>query len=136
MSPWLIHTRVASLLAKPWNRSLSSSMTSSRRTVFAPVGARRLAAESHVDETHAVADAEKRHRQLQIARRETFGRVVLVNARRSAGKDDSFGLERVNFFQRDVERMDLAVNLGLADAAGDQLGVLRTEIENENHSTL
>jgi hypothetical protein len=27
---------------------------------------------------------------------------------------------------------DLAINLLLADAAGDQLGVLRSEVENEN----
>src|SRR5688500_8853420 len=36
-----------------------------RRTVLAPIRARRLAAESHIDQTHAVADTEQRHRQLK-----------------------------------------------------------------------
>jgi len=104
------------------------------RTILAPIGAAGFAAEVEIDDTHAVADAKKRHRQLK-KRRVNFGRAILVNARRSAGKDDSFGIERAHFVQREVKWMDFAVYLGLADAPRDQLGILRPEIENENHST-
>ena len=69
-----------------------------RRPILAMVGARRRAAELQVDQPHAVADAEKRHRhgeQLGAHAR----RVVLIHARRPAGKDDSFGVERFNLFR-------------------------------------
>src|SRR5258705_9815325 len=105
------------------------------RAVFAAIGAASLAAKVEIEDTHAVADAEKRHRQLKQLRAD-FRRVVLINARRPAGENNTFRLERGNFVYVEIERMDFAVNFGLADAPRDQLGVLRTEIEDENHSTL
>jgi hypothetical protein len=35
--------------------------------------------------------------------------------------------------ERDVEGVDLAVDVLLADAPGDQLGVLATEVEDQDH---
>ena len=43
-----------------------------------------------------------------------------------------FGLKALIFFQRHVERMQFAVNVGFAHAAGDQLGNLRAEVEDED----
>ncbi len=104
-------------------------------TVFPAIGARRLASKCHIDQTHAVADAKERHRQLKQPPLDSR-RVFLVDARRAAGENNPFEMQRANFFERDVERMDLAVNLGLPDAPRDQLSILGSEIENEDHSAL
>src|SRR5581483_9661359 len=88
-----------------------------------------------VQHAHAVADAEERHRQLEQFSGD-LRRVFLIHARRTAGENDSLRPERADFFQRQIERADLAINLGLANAASDELRVLGTEIEDEDHSTL
>ena len=46
------------------------------------------------------------------------------------------GLHRADLLDGQRVRMDLAVNFRLAHAARDQLGILGTEIEDENHSIL
>ena len=43
-----------------------------------------------------------------------------------------FGLQRRDFLGRDVEANDLRIDLAFANPARDDLGVLRTEIEDEN----
>ena len=59
--------------------------------------ARPLAAESEIDDTHAIADAEKRHRQGKKLRID-FGRIVLIHASRAARENNPFRLESENFF--------------------------------------
>ena len=58
--------------------------------------------------------------------------IGFVNGIRTAGEDDAFRIEGFDFFQRHVERMQFAVNMGFAHAAGDQLGNLRAEVENKD----
>ena len=41
-------------------------------------------------------------------------------------------LRSLQLLERDVAGMNLAVDMHFADPAGNQLGVLRTEIENQN----
>jgi hypothetical protein len=61
-----------------------------------------------------------------------LGRTVFVNAGRAAGKNDPVWLFACNGVRRGIEADDLRINLQLANAPADDLGVLRTEIEDEN----
>jgi hypothetical protein len=58
-----------------------------------------------------------------------FGRVVVVNGRRPAGKDQTAGRFRVNSIDGRVERKNLAVNTRFSDATRDELCVLRSEVK-------
>ena len=62
----------------------------------------------------------------------TLGRAFLVDAGWSARQDDPLGGERTDPVRRDVVPDDLAIDLLLTHPAGDELGVLRTEIEHED----
>src|SRR5262249_23261039 len=102
-------------------------------TVLAVGGAGNGAAGKEVQDPHAVADAEHRHAEIDdraIGERRALG----VHARRTPGEDDALGRELANPRQRKVERMDLAVDALLADAAGDELRVLAAEIEDQDHA--
>ena len=79
----------------------------------------------------AVADAEHRHAgvedQLRRARR-----AGLVHRLRAAREDHALGLHLAEGGFGLLERDDLAIDALLADAAGDQLGHLTAEIDNQN----
>ncbi len=62
----------------------------------------------------------------------TCGAPWLVDAGRPAGEDDAPGSQLANALGRDVVPHDLAVDVLLAHAPGDQLGVLRAEIEDQH----
>ena len=57
-----------------------------------------------------------------------MGGIFCINTCRTAGKDDTAGIFGGNDFCRGIKRQYLAVNMALADAAGDQLSVLGAEI--------
>ena len=81
----------------------------------------------------AVADAEDRHPRAKQCRIDTwcaFG----VHARWSAGEDDRDGIAREHFGHGHRVGDDLGVHARLAHAAGDQLGVLRTEVHDQDRS--
>ncbi len=80
---------------------------------------------------HAVADAEHRHAGTPHGARRPR-RVAVGDAVRSARQDDALRRERVDEGIVDVERMDLAIDVQLAQPARDQLRVLRAEIENQD----
>ena len=65
-------------------------------------------------------------------RRVAARRARLRHAARAAREDDADGLARAQRLARRVERQNLAVDGQLAQAARDELRVLRAEIENEN----
>ncbi len=90
-----------------------------------------LSVEEVRGELHAVADDQRGNAELQhLARtdRRGFG----VNRLRTAGKNDRFRRELADFCDGVVERMDHGVDALLADPAGDQLCVLRAEVENQD----
>src|SRR5690606_21144172 len=58
-------------------------------------------------------------------------RALLVDARRTAREDDGLGVELLDLFPRAVMRDELAENPDLPDAAGDELAVLRSEVEDD-----
>ena len=90
-----------------------------------------LAAELDRHREHAVADAEHRHAELE----HRLGRaqlVLLVGRGVAAREDDSLRRELAHELVADVVRMDLAEDVRLAHAPGDQLRDLRAEIEDQD----
>ena len=57
-----------------------------------------------------------------------MGGIFCIHTCRSAGKNDAPGIFGGNDFCRGIKRQYLAVNMALADAAGDQLAVLGAKI--------
>ena len=98
---------------------------------LALAGAFDLAAQLLRHGLHAVADAEHRHAKLEndLRRRPFLGFIDRV---RAAGENDSLRVEAADEIGGDVKRMEFAIHLLLADAAGDQLGNLGAEIEDED----
>jgi len=80
---------------------------------------------------HAVADAQHRHAQFEHGRRHP-GRIAFGHRARAAGQDDAGGAVATHEVVADVIRKDLGEHAAVAHAAGDQLGDLGSEIQNEN----
>src|SRR6185437_14933449 len=83
---------------------------------------------------HSVADSQHGASNAQHFGRD-IRRISLVETGWAAGKDDAARPHRTNLLEREIERMNLAINLRLADTAGDQLRVLAAEVENQDHET-
>jgi hypothetical protein len=78
-----------------------------------------------------VADAEDRHTRLEQPggrRRGARG----VDGRGPAGQDDRLRVLGQHLAHRHRRRHDLRVDVALTHAAGDELGVLRTEVNDQN----
>ena len=80
---------------------------------------------------HAVADAEHRAAHVE-QRRIAAGRARIGHALRSTRQDDAGRRARPNLVRRRVRRPDLGIHRQLAKAPGDQLCVLRSEIQNDD----
>ena len=80
----------------------------------------------------AVADAEHRARRPSNRAGSTWGAPGGVDRRRPAGQDDRLRLPGQHLLDRHRVRHDLGVDLRLAHAAGDQLGVLGAEVDDED----
>src|SRR5207244_3244656 len=77
------------------------------------------------------ADAQDRNievKQFRIAARSAR----LIDARRASGKNDARWLQGADALRRQVVADDLAKDIQLAHAPGDQLAVLRAEIEDQD----
>src|SRR5690606_34952746 len=101
---------------------------------FAVVGIADLAAQLLRHGLHAVADAQHRHAQLEH-RGWHWQRAFGVRGCVAAGPDDALqALRRLCPHERIVyvTGVDFGIDAGLAHAAGDQLGDLRTVVKNEN----
>ena len=95
--------------------------------IFATLAFLNCAAEMMCEKLVAVADSENR----QSGPKEVWiniGTAALVNASRAAGDDDAF--TRAKFACRRVAWLNVGINSQLADAPGDQVGVLSTGIED------
>ncbi|MNE20302.1 hypothetical protein D3C80_1134140 [compost metagenome] len=98
---------------------------------LAQVGTLHLAAQLLGHGLHAVADAEQRHAQLEHRLRRARA-VFFVHRLGTAGEDDAAGVELADGVVAQVERVDLGVHADLAHATGDQLGVLGTEVQDQD----
>jgi hypothetical protein len=99
--------------------------------VLRETGAGDLTAEDLRHRLEAVAHAEHGHAGVEEVRvhvRGTRG----VDRGRPPGEDDGGRLAGQHLRDRHRVRNDLGVDPGLADAPGDQLGVLGSEVDDEN----
>jgi hypothetical protein len=103
--------------------------------VLVLVGRQHLAAQQPGDQLGPVADAEHRHAQLEDLGRHGR-RVRVVAGRRPARQHDAARPHLPDPLQRQRVRVDLGVHAVLAHPAGDELGVLRPEIEDEDRLAL
>ena len=92
---------------------------------------RQRAAQDLRHELHAVADAEHRHAHLE-QRVVAVRRAGLVDAHRPAREDEPGRLPAGNLGGRRAERDDLGVHVQLAQPPRDELGVLRSEVEDQD----
>jgi len=88
-----------------------------------------LAAQVMDDEMKAVADAERGNGEREH-RRVGLGCVGVIDRRRASGKHDADGMEGLYFAQRGGAGKHDGEDIQLANAAGDELGILRSEIED------
>ena len=103
--------------------------------VLALAGGRHLAAERPSHQLMPVADAQ--HGDAQLEQPGVDLRAVgLVHAGRTARQDDARGLPRSEVVGRGVVRDDLGVDVRLADPPGDQLRVLRPEVDDQDRMWL
>ena len=102
---------------------------------FALVPAFHLAAQLLGHGLHAVANAQHGHAQREHRLRRAVG-AVFIGAGVAAGEDDALELpvSRVlaHPFVADVAGVDFAIHVRLAHAAGNELGDLGAEIEDED----
>lgn len=95
------------------------------------VGALHMATQLHRHGLHAVAHAQHRHAGVEHvvrgARAAGFG-----GAFRAAGEDNAAWVEFADLLFANVPGPQFAVNADFAHAAGDQLGVLRTEVQYQD----
>lgn len=98
---------------------------------LAGVAGRDLAAEGPADLLHAVADSQDRDAQLEQGRI-GMGGAIGVDAGRSTGEDQSPGIDLADSFDRQVVTHELAEDVFVPDAAGDQLGRLRPKVKHQN----
>ena len=83
------------------------------------------------DEVQAVADAE--HRQAKRKHAVVGGRsVMIVNGRRSPAQNDAGRPVALDFTQRSGTGQDNGKYFKFADAARNELRVLRAEVENDD----
>ena len=99
--------------------------------VFALGGGAHLATEVMHDELKAVTDAENGNTAFEQAR-VGGGRVGIVDRAGAAGEDKADGLVSLDFAERYGTGEDNGEDILLADAAGDELGILRPEIEDDD----
>ena len=88
-------------------------------------------AQSMGDELTAVANAQNGNAQCKDGR-VVFGRVVKINAVRSAGEDNADGRLCAQRLQRGSVGAHLTVDAALPYPAGDELIVLSAEIQNDD----
>ena len=100
-------------------------------TVLAPLRGHHVAPEQIAHGLHAVADAEQRDARLEEPLVRQRG-LVVVDARWAAREHDALVAGREHVFDRLGARQDFRVDTQLSDPAGDELGVLRTEVEDRD----
>ena len=100
-------------------------------TIFAPGSPRHLPPELFDQKLHPIADAENGDAEVENAAIHLWC-LGGINAGRTAAEDDPAWAEGENFPDRDGVGDDLGIDVGLADPAGNHLGVLGAEIKDQD----
>ena len=101
--------------------------------VLAGAGVGDRAAECLCHRLEAVADAEHRHAEVEQRRVELRG-AVGVHAGRAAGQHDGLRILGLDLLDGRGVRDDLGVHPRLADPPGDQLRILRAEVDHQHRT--
>ena len=133
-SKWLIHT-CWWVGWPPPNSTPRGHDVEVGAAVLALARAGHLAAEVAGDQLGAVADAEHGHAEV-VDGGVDAGRAVDVDRLRAAAEDHAGRVARGQLGGGDRVRDDLAVDVRLADAAGDELRVLGAEVDDEDRRTV
>ncbi len=99
--------------------------------VLALVRGLHLAAERVHHELQSIADAQHRQPHAEDARVHG-GRVFVIDRRRPTGQDDADRRVAANFIQAGGTGQDNGKDVLFADAARNQLRILRSEVEDNN----
>ncbi|MNS90742.1 hypothetical protein D3C72_1248050 [compost metagenome] len=126
-----IQLRLAAVVAQALEQRIGVDHVHFGMAEFALVSRFGGTAQLHGHGLHAVADAEDRQAAVEHFLRRG-GRARQGGRFRATGQDDALGAEGGDLGRVVVPRPDFAVHAELADAARDQLGVLRAEIEDED----
>jgi len=100
-----------------------------RRAVLPGTASLETAAEHLGGELQAVADTEHGYAEVENAFLDA-GMAFFEDRCRASGQDDGLGAQAVQVSGRGIVGENLAVDPALADAPGDELGVLRTEVKH------
>src|SRR5210317_1317358 len=89
------------------------------------------ATEMVTHQLHAIADTQ--HGDPHFEEFFLYRRCApVINGLRPPGKDDPRGIECLDLSQAHIKRMQLAVDMRFTHPSGNQLGVLRSEVEDQN----
>ena len=130
-SPCDIQTTVDPPVPIPVKRSLASSIVSSARPYSRCLDFATSPPERCVTKLHAITDAEDRNALLE----KFFGnarRLLLIHTGGTAGQDDALRAIGEHRRQGHGTGKNLRIDLRFANASGDQLGVLRSEIQDQD----
>ena len=129
-SKWLIHTSWRrGQVVEQLGRAVGDLQLGA--AVLAAHASPDFAAELLGDQLGAVADAEDRDAEV-VDRRVERRRAVDVHALRTTGQDERGRWIGGDLGRGDAVRHDLAVHVELADPPGDQLRVLRSEVDDQH----
>ena len=116
---------------RPESKTAAAQDPERGESVLALDGRGDFAAEEMGHELEAVADPEDRQAEgekLRGGRRRAF----FIDALRAARKNDPLGAGGADLFDGGRGRPDFRINAQLADLAGDELGILRPEIDHQD----
>jgi hypothetical protein len=99
--------------------------------VFPADGRGHLAAQEMVQELDAVADAQDRHPESEELRVDAGG-IPVVDAAGPPRQDDALGRKLFDAIKGHDVGVDFAVDFQLPDPAGNELGVLGAEVQDEH----
>lgn len=99
--------------------------------VFPFFGFFNSTAQEQGSQLHAVADSQHRD-SCFIQGRINPGRVNVMDAGGTAGKDDALGIAGQDVRQGHIPRDNLGIDMAFANAAGNQLGILAAEVQDED----
>ena len=130
-SPWLIQTTRSAAPSEALEQRVVALELQPRASVLAIVRLLDQPAEPVHEQLHAVADGEHGTAQLEDAQVDV-GRARIEHARRPAREHDAARVEGADGLEARGRRVDLAVDVLLADAPRDQLRELRAEVEDQD----
>ena len=105
-----------------------------RSSVFTFIRMPYLSTEVLTYQLHSVADAKHRNAHIHYFRW-SYRRIIIIDTRRSSGKNQCLRIFPFYFLYRSIKGKDLRIYSVFSDFSRDQLSVLRTEIKDQ-HSVM